>query len=562
MLRSQVRRIDLQLKRLQSSSESLRNALGTSDTASDRRGQGKDSPQIKDVEKTLEILSAESSSRPPLLHRNSLLGLLEQSHLLQKTQPTPDYERETAVYLKELEWLIVCKIASQTYGLILDSLLERAILLSDDIWYWEECLGSYAYTSLYSVQTAPIRFWAWSKDIYRESRRRFESLKNSEQTEFLEKQAISDRWTRFYGLVRDSIRDRSLAQLQSKAIYPLTSYRDEMREKEAYLKKLREMLASGLGVLMDEALTFDTDDESLATSKNRPQDANIEEWKSTVAKSVALMEVVLGNVTNLEVSVSEFEDTVFMKVEEDHEIAQHPSADAGESARVTLLASRLQNILKICIPRHVALSKDLAREHGRPPYIVRYWFPATMVLLSSSTLLRIFFKRRAEILTWIRDLGSTVEDFWFNWVVDPLKRVIGTIRHDSSSEVAIMSKESLADDKASLERMVIDFAMDNSESGMGTQLSQADVAEIAGKVREGYLTLVLKAYEKDLRRPIVGALWGDLIRALFIQLQKSKVDVEVAMGGIDTLLKSQELVFGLGIPWPRSALVFRFADFY
>ena len=29
-----------------------------------------------------------------------------------------------------------------------------------------------------------------------------------------------------------------------------------------------------------------------------------------------------------------------------------------------------------------------------------------------------------------------------------------------------------------------------------------------------------------------------------IQVQKTKVDVEVAMGGIDSLLKSQELVFG------------------
>ena len=42
----------------------------------------------------------------------------------------------------------------------------------------------------------------------------------------------------------------------------------------------------------------------------------------------------------------------------------------------------------------------------------------------------------------------------------------------------------------------------------------------------------------------MGAVRGNLIRALLIQIQKTKVDVEVAMGGIDSLLKSQELLIG------------------
>ena len=42
----------------------------------------------------------------------------------------------------------------------------------------------------------------------------------------------------------------------------------------------------------------------------------------------------------------------------------------------------------------------------------------------------------------------------------------------------------------------------------------------------------------------MGTVRGNLIRALLIQIQKTKVDIEVAMGGIDALLKSQELVFG------------------
>lgn len=133
-----------------------------------------------------------------------------------------------------------------------------------------------------------------------------------------------------------------------------------------------------------------------------------------------------------------------------------------------------------------------------------------------------------------------------NWVVEPTKKVIGTIRHDKDSEVAIMSKESLKGDRASLERMVVDFAIDNPEAanvGSGT-LTEAQIADVRAKVKEGDLTPVLRAYEKDLRKPFVGTIKGDLVRTLLIQVQKTKVDVEVALSGIDALLKSQELVFG------------------
>jgi len=79
---------------------------------------------------------------------------------------------------------------------------------------------------------------------------------------------------------------------------------------------------------------------------------------------------------------------------------------------------------------------------------------------------------------------------------------------------------------------------------LGIALNDAQVSEIRAKVKEGDLTTILRAYEKDLRRPFIGTVRGDLIRTLLIQVQKTKVDVEVALNGIDALLKSQELVFG------------------
>ena len=453
-----------------------------------------------------------------------------------------EYEDEgRAAYKRGLEWLLVSKATAQTYGIILNTLLEQTIPLSDDIWYWDEVLGSYTYSGLYTVQTSPSRFWNWSKDVYADARSRLDSLRTNNVEERPDSKTLSDRWQQFYGLVKDSIRDRSIADMRLKAMSPLTLSRAEIRHKQKHLKRLRELSASGLGVLMDEALTFDPEDEGSVTPKDRSDTSDKEEWKSIVAKSVALMETVLRNVTILETGVSEFEDTVFTNVEEDPELVH---SEEETSSRPIILATKLQQILAVHLPSHVAATENLSRQYGRPSVLTRYWFPATILLLSSSTLLRIFFNRRAEILSWIRELGVTTKDFWYNWVVQPIKKIVGTIRHDKDSEIAIMSKQSLQGDRASLERMVVDFAMDDSPNSKGRSLGEAEIAEVRAKVREGDLTPVLKAYERDLRKPLWGTVRGDLIRALLIQIQKTKVDVEVAIGGIDSLLKSQELVFG------------------
>lgn len=47
-----------------------------------------------------------------------------------------------------------------------------------------------------------------------------------------------------------------------------------------------------------------------------------------------------------------------------------------------------------------------------------------------------------------------------------------------------------------------------------------------------------------LQSPIRSAVAGSLIRTLLIQVQKVKVDVALAMDGIEKMLHSQQLTFG------------------
>ncbi|KAI1779765.1 NCA2-domain-containing protein [Hypoxylon cercidicola] len=537
LVADQLRRLDAQLDRIPFSH------LTSYDTT--RAPIDLDSPRVKELMKTIKALSTTSGSQS-VLPAWQLHLLLSQSNLFPET---PE-EASANQYEAELEWRLVSKATVQTYGIILDTLLGQIIPLSDHIWYWDDVLSSPTYSSLYMVQTSPIRLWAWSREIYEDSKTRLQQYTSGGasvtgvESEFNAESVqagLSQRWSRFYGIVRETIRERSLTNLQQTIMSPLAICQSEARKKQANLKRLREMTSSGLGVLIDEGLVFggngsDDGKSDIIMSANQ-------EWKGVVERSVALMDMVLKDVLTLDVGVADFEDRVFAGVDEDPELSIQ--AEEDESSRPMVVARRLLDLLEAHLPDHLEAAEKLVKRNGRPSRLVRYWLPTIVLLFSSTTILRIFVNRKESIINWIRDLGVTVRDFWFNWVVGPVRKIVGTIRHDSNSEIAIMSRDSLQADRESLERMVVDFALDKPNAATGaSSVSESQVAEIRAKVREGDVTPILRAYEKDLRSPFKGTVRGDLVRTLLIQVQKTKVDIEIAMSGIDSLLKSQELVFG------------------
>ncbi|KAJ3475920.1 hypothetical protein NLG97_g9297 [Lecanicillium saksenae] len=541
LVSDQVRRLDAYLDRLPVLADLAQDEAGSeSGEQTIVAAAALSSPRIDQLLRHVQSLSSTSSSQP-LIPIDSVRSLLIQSDILtyhaDGTTSLPSIEAKSH-YENEVEWLLVTKATVQVYGAILNTLLDRIIPLSDDIWYWSEVLNSYTYSSLYTIQTSPLRLWVWTQEIYSASKTRINSFDVRDASSDLVQagNGVTQQWRKFYGIVRESIIERSLANVQRKVLSPLAYCRAEVRKKQAELQKLREITASGLGVLMDEGLQFGSND-----GKVQLQGAHL---KGVVERSVALIDMVLKEVSTLDLGINEFEDKVFAGVEEDAELSVHLE-DTATPGRSSVLARRLLNIIDKVLPQHESAMNQLAVTNGRPHAIVRYWLPALVGLVSSSTVLRILVNRQAEIVEWITDFGATVRDFWLNWVVEPTQKIVKTIRHDETSEIAIMSRDSLRADQESLERMVVEFAMDNPQFAVeGSAITDAHVTEIRRKVAEGDVTPVLRAYEKYLKKPLAGAVTGDLVRSLLIQVQKTKVDLEVAMTGIDSLLKSQELVFG------------------
>lgn len=556
---SQVQRIDAQLDRIQLQKPDA----DFSATSSSRRHLAPTSRTLT-LQSLIKALSIDASSSRPLLAPRTLQSVLSTARLDSSpteniSQATSNDQSETAdgeytaaaaEYEQELEWLLVSKATTHAYGIVIDRLLQQNVSIADDVYYWDSVLDRWRYTVLYSIQISPLRLYDWTsavwEDVKERAGRRFDISDAGNEVQ----DTLRVQWSQFYGLVRQVVKERSVRGMQKTVVSPVARIRSEIRAKQARLRQARLRGANALGVLLGEGLMNEcAHGDGLATSG---MDDGGRRWKASMARNVALIDAVLAKVNQPDLEIDKFDAAIAAETDDDAlydadvRLSSTDSEAGASEVNPSLVASRLLELVTTGLQSYDSSSKAITKAHGKPSRLIRYWLPLAVGVLSSSTVSRILVNRKAEIITWIQEFGSTVLDFWTNWVVEPTRKVIKTIRHDEGSEVSIMSKRSLEGDRDSLERMVMEFARDNPDTATatGSALTETELALIREKVREGDLTPVLRAYEKDLASPFMGTIRGNLIRALLIQVQKTKVDVEVAMGGIDALLKSQELVFG------------------
>lgn len=485
------------------------------------------SQHVRQLQNVIDSLSVTSKTQP-FLSADRLVALLSDPEFLAQPPVTRGFATEE--HVSDYLWLVAAKAAIQASGLVMHTLLDHTLRLQDEIDYWNDMLETGWYSGLYAAQTSPMRLWHWAWDICPERGSQYPSLASLSQS-------IATRWAHFYQIARQSTREMSGHPIRLNLSSPIRSCRAEIRQKRDYLLAMKDVHASSLGLLMEEWHVFQADDFASQDSTTAPT-----RWQDNVSRTVLLTETILQQVIGRS-SATGFEQEVSATMSKDLTTVQMQSKDASPTLKPAHLIQRLGSTLQQQLPHHKTSMVTFIGRHGRPSRLVRYWLPAFAALFTGSASLRILVRRQDEILDWIMDFGSTIIDFGGNWVVEPIRKLIGTIRHDEKSEIAIMSKNSLEADRASLERMVIDFVRDRPDQNQ-TSFSAADTSAISNAVKEGDLTPVLKAYERDLRAPFSGTIRGDLVRALLIQIQKTKVDVEVAISGIDSLLKSQELVFG------------------
>ncbi|KAI9336493.1 nuclear control of ATP synthase 2, partial [Zopfochytrium polystomum] len=176
---------------------------------------------------------------------------------------------------------------------------------------------------------------------------------------------------------------------------------------------------------------------------------------------------------------------------------------------------------------------------GVPGRATRLWVPVAATAAAGllvSTQVGGVSAAAAAVRRGAADLWRTCLAFVGDWVLEPLRGIYNTIRH-REERLALMGKDSLKGDLDSLERMVVSFARDHGAT------DEAELARVAAAVQHGDLTAVLQNYEDEIRRPFRNTVAGDLVRSVLIQVQKAKVDLELAMSALDKLLRANELNF-------------------
>ncbi|EPT05130.1 hypothetical protein FOMPIDRAFT_1027347 [Fomitopsis schrenkii] len=463
-----------------------------------------------------------------------------------------------------LQRAVLGKLAIDLYGQALDVVLEDARRVEDELEWWADLERSSSSVALYFIQTLPLRLATLGRTVVStlrqhnlpihpslftpaSLRRLFPShsvLRPNALTIALFPHLHSQPYSialsighlptasafasspgttartaytacisTFVGL------GRTAAQVVT---LPLDLTRGECRYKHQRLQQLRDERAEMLGSLvnMRDLLASSLEDESAEQGMARLNEFSYTLQRLVRGDSQAALDVSAGPISALQ------------------DIAASLPGAAGSSAAVSALQT----------------SALYAQDLVRPSRLTLLWprlvFLPPLALYAAKTA----YASRESLYELALEAVETIKGFWEQWLLEPFKDIIKTVRAGGEDGV-IVSRESVQADLASLERMALALAQEK------LHYDPARMEALSQQIRTGDLTPIMQLYEEDIKRPLKSAIAGSLIRTLFIQLQKAKVDIDQALEGIDKLLKSQELTFAFVGVAPALAIVYAFGSY-
>lgn len=220
------------------------------------------------------------------------------------------------------------------------------------------------------------------------------------------------------------------------------------------------------------------------------------------------------------------------------------------------LLDQLRHLLSTQLTNHDEDLRLVVSPFLPPGFLSRNWPWLVSLPMFSYAVTALASRYSSKILAGLRDAQETLKGFISGWVVRPIEDILQTLKAGQKGTLAIMTKDSLPSELDSLERMVVDFARDKFK------WNDDQLLELSESAKSGNLTSILKVWEQEIKAPIRSAIAGSLIRVLLIQMQKGKVDLSLAMDGIQSILRSQSLTFGaIGVA-PSMLICFMLAKIF
>lgn len=192
----------------------------------------------------------------------------------------------------------------------------------------------------------------------------------------------------------------------------------------------------------------------------------------------------------------------------------------------------------------------LVARHRKPKKMTRYWIRYTCgaVGLSVCSLWIVRHSRLVgspDIDNWIREAKESTSSFWTEHVEQPLLSIRDELFETfRKRHRGVMEAEEVQLTANSLHRMLVAFC----EQANGQKFPEtATDLEL--------LQIVMERYEKEMMHPVKSIFGGELPRAMLIQVQKLKLDIETAMLELNQILKANEINFAILAALPAFVLV-------
>ncbi|KAI3461193.1 hypothetical protein Pfo_017856 [Paulownia fortunei] len=182
----------------------------------------------------------------------------------------------------------------------------------------------------------------------------------------------------------------------------------------------------------------------------------------------------------------------------------------------------------------------LVSKHRKPRKVTLYWMRYSCgvfgISVCSLWLLRHSkFMGSSDIDNWIREARDSTITFWNDHVEQPILSIRDELFETfRKRQKGVMEREEVQLTSDSLHRMLLAF----SEQTVGKKFPE-------NASDQEMLEIVMTRYEKELMHPIQGLVGGELVRALLIQVQKLKLDIEEAMLELDQILRANEINFAI-----------------
>uniref|UniRef100_A0A2C9WDJ6 Protein DGS1, mitochondrial n=1 Tax=Manihot esculenta TaxID=3983 RepID=A0A2C9WDJ6_MANES len=182
----------------------------------------------------------------------------------------------------------------------------------------------------------------------------------------------------------------------------------------------------------------------------------------------------------------------------------------------------------------------IVAKHQKPKKVTQYWIRYTCgaVGLSVCSMWLLRHSRlmgSPDIDNWIRGAKDSTVSFFNEHVEQPLLSIRDELFETfRKRDKGVMELEEVQLTANSLHRMLLTFSEQTKGQKFPENASDQEMLEI-----------VMARYEKELMHPIQNLLSGELARALLIQVQKLKLDIETAMLELDQILKANEINFAI-----------------